>query len=285
VELRLLVKKQLWEEVLNLVDRMDAAQREGQPEVKKLWQEAWRTWVDERLEKGFPGELISRLKPGAFAALEVKARLGVTELLAGRGLLETIPPLLAEIPERDRPVLRKAALGKVEPEAQPATVLRLLPARGGTADETLLRVRAEAVLGHWASVRSALDRARPGSARISVIRRLLERPSEAKETPNQRLTEAEGWLRRASEKGETREPLVILVGDLRARTGDARGALSLYPEKPVDPMQRGWVALMRAQALTKLGDRKQAAQVILAARDEQGFKGQRDAMAKTLGAY
>ncbi|HJW73036.1 MAG TPA: hypothetical protein VJ486_09275 [Geothrix sp.] len=285
VELRLLVKKSLWDDALNLVDALDPVMREGQSEVKQLWQQAWRAWVDDRLGKDFPGELLGRMKPGAFAALETKARQGVTELFASRGLLDIIPALLAEAPARERPVLRKAALGKVDPEAQPTALLKLLPGKGGTPEEAMLRARAEAVLGHWPAVRAGLDRARPGSERIAVIRRLLERPMEGKETVNQRLAEAEGWLRRTSEKAETREPLAILVADLRTRAGDAKGALVLYPVKPVDPAQRGWVALMRAQALVKLGQREQAAQVLLAARDEQGFKGQRDALAKSLGAY
>ena len=46
-----------------------------------------------------------------------------------------------------------------------------------------------------------------------------------------------------------------------------------------------WEALMRAQAMLKLGQREQAKALIKESRDEQGFKGQRDAFAKSLGAY
>jgi predicted Zn-dependent protease len=105
------------------------------------------------------------------------------------------------------------------------------------------------------------------------------------ETAANRLTEAEGWLARAPEKGETRELLAILVADFRLQHGDARGALALYPSKVAAPEQRGWVSLMRAQALMKLGQRDQAKVLIKEARDEQGFKGQRDALAKSLKAY
>jgi hypothetical protein len=99
------------------------------------------------------------------------------------------------------------------------------------------------------------------------------------------LTEAEGWLARAPEKGEAREPLVILVADLRLQHGNPRGALALYPSKAVAAEQRGWVSLMRAQAMKKLGQWDQARLVIKESRDEQGFKGQRDALAKSLKAY
>jgi TolA-binding protein len=285
VELRVLVGKTLWEDALNLVDRMDPVLREVQPEVKKLWTEAWNAWVGQRLEKGYPGELLSRLKAGSFKALEAKLRTGVVELLANQGLLDVLPRLLPEAPAAERTGLRKAALAKVQPEAQPQAVLSLLPAKGDTPDEALLRARAEGALEHWAPLRAALGRARPGAERIKGVLRLLQRPILKPETSSQRLAEAEGWLSRAPEKGEAREPLTILVADLRMEHGDARGALAIYPAKPAASGQRGWVALMRAQAMLKLGQREQAKAVIKESRDEQGFKGQRDAFAKSLGAY
>jgi TolA-binding protein len=285
VELRVLIGKNSWEDALNLVDRMDPVTREGQPDVKKLWTEAWKAWVRQRLEKGFPGELLGRLKAGTFAALDAPARVGVAELLAGQGLLDALPRLLQEAPGAERAGLRKAALAKVQPEAQPQALLRLLPAKGDTPEEALLRAQAEGALEHWVPLRAALGRARPGAERMKAVLRLLQRPIAAKETAAQRLAEAERWLAQAREKGEVREPLAILVADLRLQHGDARGALSLYPVKAAAPEQRGWVALMRAQALMKTGQRDQAKALILAARDEQGFKGQRDALAKGLKAY
>ena len=285
VELRLLVGKTLWEDALNVVDRMEPGLREGSPEIKKLWSQAWNAWVVQRLEKGLPGELLTRLKPGSYAALTAESRLGVAELLAGNGLLELLPGLMGEAPKNERDALRKAALAKSQPEAQPRALLRLVPAKGGTPDEALLRARAEAALEDWVPLRTTLARARPGPERIKALLRLLQRPMVPKEPTPQRLAEAEGWLKRAPEKGAVRESLEILVADLRFQNGDTRGALALYPVKPVAPEQRGWVALMRAQALMKQGQQEQARLLIKEARDEQGFKGQRDAIAKSLGAY
>jgi len=59
----------------------------------------------------------------------------------------------------------------------------------------------------------------------------------------------------------------------------------MYPPKAAAPDQRGWVVLMRAQAMVKLGQREEARLLMKGAREEQGFKGQRDALAKSLGAY
>ncbi|MBP1772255.1 MAG: hypothetical protein H6P99_1418 [Holophagaceae bacterium] len=285
VELRLFMGKSLWEDALNLVDRMDPVLRESQPEVKKLWAEAWNAWVTQRLEKGFPGELLARMKGGAFAALTAASRTGVVELLSSQGLLDVLPRLLPEAPAKERPALRKAALAKVQPEAQPQAILQLVPARGGTPDDLLLRARAEAALERWGPLRAALGGARPGTERIKALLRLLQRPITPPETATQRQSEAEGWLARAPEKGDVREPLAILVGDLRMQRGDAKGALAMYPAKAAAAEQRGWVALMRAQALLKVGQRDQAKDIILSARYEQGFRAQRDALARTLGAY
>ncbi|HEX4846192.1 MAG TPA: hypothetical protein VFV26_08235, partial [Geothrix sp.] len=249
VELRVLVGKSLWEDALNLADRMGTEGRRAMPEAGRLWGVAWNAWVGERLEKGFPGELLARLKPGAFGALEAKFRLGVAKLLASRGLLDVLPALFAEAPAAERGGLRKAALAEVQPEAQPQAVLKLLPAKGGTPDEALLRARAEAAQQRWPQLRATLRQARPGPERMQALLRLLQRPLAKAETASQRLKEAEGWLAQASEKGMVREPLAILVADLRIQAGDFRGALALYPVKAASAEQRGWVALMRAQAL------------------------------------
>jgi hypothetical protein len=196
-----------------------------------------------------------------------------------------LPRLMPEAPVKERVALHKAALAKVQPEAQPQAVLSLLPAKGDTPDEALMRARAEAALEHWTSLRKALARARPGPERIKATVRLLQRPLVKPETNAQRLLEAEGCLTRAPEKGEVREPLAILVADLRFQKEDAQGALALYPAKATVADQRGWVALMRAQAQVKLGRKEQARLTLKEARDEQGFKGQRDLLAKGLGAY
>ncbi len=285
VELRLLTSKSMWEEALDLVERMEPVWRRGQPEVQSLWKRAWSAWVDQRLAKGFAGELLARLKPGAFGALDAKQRRGVVELLAAQGLLGTVPDLLPEAPAKERASLRKAALAKADPEAQSLAVLRLLPASGGTPDEALQRAQAQAARGDWARLRASLARVRPGAGRLELVTELLQRPMAQGETPAQRLKEAEGWLAHAPEKGEVREPLAILVADLRFQAGDAKGALALYPAKPAAASQRGWVALMRAQALLRLGQSEAARAQILQARDEPGFKGQRDALAKALHAY
>lgn len=285
VELRLLTGRSAWDEALALVDGLEPALRQD-TEVRKLWAEAWNGWATHHLEKGRPGDFLSRLKPGAFLALDPKLRVALVERFAESGLLDTLPSLVAEVPESQRAILRRAALAKAPIETQPKPILRLLgPKAGGGPEEALARARAESALDNWGQVRTALPGARPGAERVAVLVRLLQRPLLAAEKPAQRLSEAEGWLSRAPEKGAILEPLAILVGDLRFQAGDAKGALALYPAKATVASQQGWVALMRAEALLRLGQRDQARVLIREARQEPGFKGQRDALARSLGAY
>ena len=90
------------------------------------------------------------------------------------------------------------------------------------------------------------------------------------------------WLAQAREKGTVREPLAILVADLRAKTGDWRGALSLYPEEAASE-NRGWVALMRATCQAKLGHKDAAKAILQSSVDVPSFKMERQTLAKQLG--
>ena len=286
VELRILYRKELWEEILNGAEAWErthgAEADKGQlAEVKRVWRDAWSLWVGSRLEKGYAGHLLERLKPNAFAALDPKLRKGVVELLARQGLASELPKLLREAPASERAALAAAALPLVEPEAQPRALLALLPAKGSPASE-LLRLRAQVALRDWKGARATAPKAQPGPERIRALAALLERPYGQGETAAQRRTEAESWLPRLSEKPPVKEPVLIRAADLRLQTGDARGALALYPERPAQA-HLGWVSLMRAQAQLRLGQRAAAKATLQAAQGVDGFRGQRDALAKDLG--
>jgi predicted negative regulator of RcsB-dependent stress response len=286
VELRIFYRKELWEEILKgadawLAQHGEKAEAAQTAEVRRLWKDAWGLWVDTRLEKGYAGALLERMRPGAFASLGPKQRTGVAELLAKQGLSAELPRLIQEAPQPERGPLAQAALAKVEPEAQPKGTLALLPAKATPAQE-LLRLRAQVTLQDWKAVRTTLPRCPAGPPRIQGATALLQRPLAKGETAAQRRQEAEGWLNRLNEKPADKEALLIRVADLRVATGDYRGALALYPEKP-ETGRLGWVALMRAQAQLRLGQREAAKATLLAAKGVDGFQGQRDALEKSLG--
>ena len=286
VELRILYRKELWEEILNGAEAWQRAhEKDPDPmqlsEVRRVWRDAWSFWVASRLEKGYAGNLLERLRPGAFAALDAKLRQGVVELLSRQGLALEASRLLREAPAPERASLAAAALAQLEPEAQPRAALALLPAKG-TAAQELLRLRAATALQDWKAVRALIPRAQPGAERIRCLTSLLQRRLLSGETPTQRKAEAEGWLPKLTEAPEVKEPVLVRVADLRLQTGDARGALALYPLKP-HPSRLGWVSLMRAQAQLQLGQREAAKATLQGAKGVDGFRGQRDALEKALG--
>jgi hypothetical protein len=127
-----------------------------------------------------------------------------------------------------------------------------------------------------------LGKATPGEARISALLTYLRRPVAKDERPGGRSQEAGSWLAQAREKGALREPLAILVADLRAKAGDWRSALSLYPEEAT-PENQGWVALMRATCQAKLGHKEAARATLQSAVDVPGFKMERQTLGKQLG--
>ncbi|HJV23649.1 MAG TPA: hypothetical protein VJ570_13185 [Holophagaceae bacterium] len=286
VEMRILYRKELWEDILKRGDAWmaqygDKGESLQVAEVRRLWKDAWGLWVDSRLEKGYAGVMLERMRAGAYAALGPKQRLGVAELLAKQGLAADLPRLIREAPQPERGPLAQAALAKIEPEAQPKGVLALLPAKA-TPPQELLRLRAQVALQDWKGVRLSAPRAQAGPERVRAVTTLLQRPFAKGETAAQRRAEAEGWLGRLSEHADVKEPLLIRVADLRSQTGDYRGALALYPLKPA-PTQLGWVSLMRAQAQLRLGQKEAAKATLQAAKGVDGFRGQRDALEKSLG--
>jgi hypothetical protein len=137
-------------------------------------------------------------------------------------------------------------------------------------------------LQRWKDVNGVLGKATPGPERIAALLAYLQRPPEKQENPTGRQREAENCLSRLPEKGPDREPIAILVADLRAKGGDWRNALALYPAEP-QKGNRGWTALMRATCQLKLGQRDAAKTTLKTAVDEPDFKMERQTLGKQLG--
>ena len=158
----------------------------------------------------------------------------------------------------------------------------MLPAKGETPQEHLLRAQAEVALKRWGDAKGALAQAKPGPLRIQALLLYLGRPLEAGEKPEARGREIDAWLARAREKGGDREPLQILAADRKARAGDWKAALALYPPNPT-AANRGWVALMRATCQAKLGQADSAVATLKEAEKDPAFQKERAFLGKRLG--
>ncbi len=283
VKLRMQVNASHWKEAVDIAGQIRATSpgSEEASVVTTLRAEAFRAWAQQLLDKQQIDPLIAYLDREGIQSLTAEQRSLLAQRLTQVGLATAAFTVMELAPTPERAPLKKSILEGTLAEVHPTEAMKALPSRGESAPEALKRAQAALALKDWKAARSALSRAKPGSERILALATFLRRPPEDTEGNSGRLREAEAWLGRSPEKGTDREPLVLLVADLRAGVGDWRGALNLYPAQPTKE-QRGWVALMRATCLSKLGQREAAAATLKQAVDEPGFRMERESLARQL---
>jgi len=284
VELRMHMSQARWKEAVDTATRVQAGSK-GPEELKAATDfrtEALNSWTQQLLDKKTLDPLLPYLDQGGIGALRPELRLNLVRTLAQAGLPEAARTTAELAPASERTALLKVAVDATTADGNPEEILKLLPAKGGSPAQALRRAQALVALKRWPEARVALGKASPGPERVAALLTCLQRPAEKTEGPASRLREAEGWLARLSEKGSDREPIAVLVADLRAKAGDWRNALASYP---LDPQKgnRGWIALMRATCQLKLGQNDAAKATLKAAVDEPDFKMERQTLGKQLG--
>lgn len=283
VRLRLALKESRWREAMDHADALKntAAPPGDAARIASLRADAFRAYTRECLDKKTPGALLPYLDPEHLETLSPDSRLNLGAALARAGLPEAALHLKSLSPATEQGALAKALAEATIPEAHPESTLQLLP-RNADAMQALRGAQAQAARKDWAALAKLLPRAKPGPERVQLVLTLLRRPVGKDEKAAARLREAESWLARAAERGPDREPLTVLVADLRAQQNDWRGALALYPDKP-QPALKGWVALQRATAMIKLGRKAEAKALLQANVDEAAFKMERQTLGKDVG--
>jgi hypothetical protein len=279
---RIALKAGRWQEVLESVAQYRALHPPAPERIAsdQLRTDAMRKWTQELLDRHQAAPLLPFLDAESIRCLTPAQRLGLTRRLALGGLPEATQPILALAPPMEKPALLKAAL-EGTPGVNPKGALGLLPGKGENPGESLIRAQAELALHDWSGARAALAKATAGPERIQALLTYLTRPAGTGEAPAARIKEVDGWLARAPEKGPEREPLAILAGDLRVRSGDWRGALARYPLVP-QPANRGWVTLMRATCQVRLGQTGPARATLKQGSQEPSFKNERLALSQRL---
>ena len=284
VELRLNMSHARWKEALDTTTKLleNSLSSEDMARTAEFRAEALRSWTQQLLDKKTVDPLLPYLDLAGITALSPEQRTLLVKTLAQTGLPEAARTVIEMAPDKERPDLLKVAADATSAESSPEETLKMLPTKGENPVQALRRAQALIALKRWNEAKTALGRAKPGPDRISALLACLRRPAEKTEVATSRLKEAEGWLSRLAEKGPEREPIAILVADLRAKAGDWRGALALYPEDP-QKGNRGWVALMRATCQLKLSQKDTAKATLKAAVDEPDFKMERQTLGKQLG--
>ncbi len=284
VKLRLAMGRSAWAEVVDLVAefRTNQGAHEEEATLKELRGKAVAALAQESLEKGTPALFLPYLEAESVGSLNAEQRQQLVRRFARMGLPEAARALLDLAPAREQPQLRRLALEELPANLYPQQAAEFFPASGETPQQALRRAQSLAARQEWEQALKALARARPGPDRMEVLLRCLRRPAAGSEAAGGRLREAEAALARAPEKGADREPLAVLVADLRAKGGDWKGALSLYPENP-SAAQLGWVSLMRATCLSHLGQKAPAKAALQRAAASADFKTERERLGRELG--
>ena len=283
VQLRLYLNNGKWSEALATVSRIrelhpNAAEAMTASEIRS---QAFRAFAQGNLDKKQVGPLLPLLDAEGVGCLNPAQRRALAAQLAAAGLPSAAQTVCALAPATEQETLRRAVLDALVVQAHPKVALGLLGTRRESTLDALLRAQALVALKQWKEAAAPLGRAKPGAERIAALLAYLRRPREAGELASRRK-EAEGWLARALERGREREPLALLVADLRVQQGDWRGALALYPATP-QAEYKGWVALMRATCQWKLRQPEAARTTLKAAADVPGFKMERQTLGKQLG--
>ena len=283
LKLRRLVGSARWKDALDTATELRS--KDPTPEeaalVTSLRANAFRAWSQELLEKQDLDALLPHLDPEGIQSLNADQRSVLAKRLAQAGLPSASFTLVTLAPRAEQANLRKVIAETTLAGIHPAETLAATPAKGESPKDALHRAQAALALKDYKSARAALTRAQPGAERITTLTTFLRRPLEPAEGNEKRRKEAEGWLAQAREKGADREPLALLVADLRAKAGNWRGALSLYPSR-ASKTNAGWVVLMRATCQQKLGQKQAAKTTLQQALDEPGFKMERDTLLKEL---
>jgi TolA-binding protein len=284
VKARIALKEGRWQDALTTVGQYRAL-HPTQPErvvTDELRAEATRKWTQELLDRHQWAPILPFMDAEGIRCLTPEQRLSLTRRVALGGLPEATEAILRLAPPAEKAALLKAALEGIPSGANPRGALALLPGKGESPGESLIRAQADLALHDWPQARVALAKASAGPDRIQGLLAYLGRPPGPQETPAARIKEVDAWLARAREKGPVREPLAILAGDLRVRSGDWRGALARYPPSP-QPANRGWVTLMRATCQVRLGQNDSAKATLKQAGDDPAFKSERLALGQRLG--
>jgi hypothetical protein len=284
LELRLHVNKAQWKKALDSADKLKEAgiSPEEMAEAGNLRNTALQSWARQQLDSKNIEPLLPYLDEPGISALTAEQRTTLVGVLVQKGLADAAHTVIQIAPAKEKPGLLKVAAETTSADSDPETVLKMLPAKGETPVQSLRRAQALIALKRWSDAKTALGRAQPGPDRVAALVTYLQRPVEMNENSTGRLKEAEGWLAKLAEKGPDREALSILVADLRAKGGDWKGALALYPADP-QKASRGWVALMRATCQVKLNLRNDAKITLKIAVNEPDFKMERATLGKQLG--
>jgi len=283
LQLRMAFEGKKWRTVIDMADRFaknfpDSA---SAATVKSNRDDAMRTIIQETMDSNGPFYAIPLLTAENIALLTPETRARLVPYFVSKGMPEAATKVIDASPESERPQLQKSLTKNIPfvPPPPPkllAGLSQYLTDQRGELGQIRLLLDGK----KWGDASLRIEKLYPGPSKIQAILALLTRPMPTSEIPL-RMTEAEGWLAKCSEDASVIEPLVIFIADLHMQIGDTKAALDRYPKQPQQE-NLGWVSLMRATALARLGQKDEAKQILGQTDSVPEFRPYRQALATQL---
>jgi len=283
LQFRMAFSDKKWSTVISMADKFaktfpDSA---SLADVKNKRDDSMRTIIQETMDSNGPFYAMPMLTAENIALLTPETRARLVPYFVAKGMPEAAAKVIDASPESERPQLQKS-LTKTIPFVPPPPPKLLAGLSQYLTDQRgeLGQIRLLLDDKKWGDASLRIEKLDPGPSRIQAILALLTRPMPTSEIPL-RMTEAEGWLAKSTEDKPIVEPLVIFIADLHMQLGNPKVALDRYPEKPQQE-NLGWVSLMRATALAKLGQKDEAKLILSQTDSVPQFRPYRQALATQL---
>ncbi|MDR1840900.1 MAG: hypothetical protein LBQ86_03140 [Holophagales bacterium] len=218
---------------------------------------AIRSMIQDTIDNG--GGLLaslSLLNAENISVLTPQLRSDLISACVASGLPEAAVKIIQASPATEQDELRQLLTRNIpEPLPPPLVITSISGSLKGFKGE-LGQIQLLLSQKKWNEASLKIENLSPGPDRIKAVLALLLRPMPPNEI-HLRRKEAEGWLANTSETTPVNDPLLIFIADLYMQTDNQEEALALYPTNP-QPENQGWVSLMRATALSKLGKTEEA---------------------------
>jgi len=283
LQFRMAFDDKQWRNVIAMADKFakDFPDSTSLASVRSRRDDSMRAIILETIDTKGAFFAIPLLTGENIALLTPEIRANLVQTFVSKGIPEAAAKIIDASPESERPLLQKSLTKTIpfEPPPPPrllAGLSQYLTDQRGELGQIRLLLEGK----KWGEATLRIEKLDPSPDKIQAILALLTRPMSSGEIPI-RMTEAEGWLTKCPDDAALKEPLVIFIADLHMQLGDPKAALERYPENP-QKENLGWVSLMRATALAKIGQKDEAKQILGQNDPVPEFRAYRQALAAQL---
>jgi len=282
LQIRIASNQKQFDRILRLADKYKKEYRgsSNSGTVQSFRDDTIRTIIQDMIDTKGPLTAIPLLTGENIRLITPQLRSRLVSFFVSKSLPEAAVKIIQASPENEKVALRQLLSQGLSDALPPPQVLTNLNGNLTDYSRELGEIKILLSEKKWTESGIKIGKLKPGTDRINALMTLLRRPMLPYEVPL-RLKEAQDWLQMCSETDLIKEPLIIFVADLNMQVNNPRGALDLYPVKP-QKENLGWVSLMRATAMVRLGLTEEAKKLLDESASIPEFKLNRQSLANQL---